>query len=155
MNDVMVVDTSALIAILNNEPSAANLIEILLKASQKHMSSLSFLEAALVTSARKEDAGFLALESLIHRMQIQIVPLTAEHVEMAREAWMKFGKSRHSAKLNMGDTASYALAKYLGYPLLCIGNDFSQTDAVLVIPTETLQTLSPQQIGPKTENPTI
>ena len=132
MNEAIVVDTSALIAILNEEPSASKLIDILIGAPQKYMSALSFLEASLVTSARKEDAGFFALESLIHRMQIQIVPLTTEHVELAREAWMKFGKSRHPAKLNMGDTASYALAKYLGYPLLCIGNDFSQTDVELV-----------------------
>lgn len=132
MTHSMVVDTSALIAILNDEPMASSLLDALLKAAQKKMSSLSYLEASLVVSAQKGDPGFLALESLIHKMQIEIVPLTSQHVEMAREAWMNFGKSRHPAKLNLGDTASYALAKYLGQPLLCIGNDFIQTDIARV-----------------------
>lgn len=132
MNRTIVVDTSVLIAILNEEPPASALVEILLKTPQKWMSSPSFLEASLVISAYKGDPGFLALESLIRRMQIEIVPLITQHVEIAREAWMRFGKSRHPAKLNMGDTASYALAKYFGYPLLCIGNDFVQTDIDLV-----------------------
>ena len=133
MKKSMVVDTSALIAILNDEPMAEDLIRVLLSASEKLMSSLSFLEASLVASAQKGDAGFLALESLIHRMNIQIIPLTTQHVEIAREAWMQFGKSRHPAKLNLGDTASYALAKYSGCQLLCVGNDFAQTDIELVI----------------------
>ena len=132
MNNAIIIDTSVLIAILNEEPPAPDLIEILLKTPQKWMSSLSFLEASLVASAHKGDPGFIALEALIHRMQIQIMPLTTQHVEIARQAWMQFGKSRHPAKLNMGDTASYALAKYMGYPLLCIGNDFVQTDIDLV-----------------------
>lgn len=124
----MVIDTSAIIAILLGEPTAAALADAIAADAKRLMSAFSVLECGIVIEAKKGEAGGQALDLLMHRAHIETIALTVEQVELARAAWRKFGKGRHPAGLNIGDCCSYALAKYTGEPLLFIGDDFSQTD---------------------------
>ncbi|MBL4818202.1 MAG: type II toxin-antitoxin system VapC family toxin [Deltaproteobacteria bacterium] len=132
MTSEFVVDTSAVIAILNGESGSDELSKCIMLAAKKYMSTLSLLEASLVASAQKGEAGYLALESLLRKMDLTMMDLSVEQVELVQQAWMQFGESRHPAKLNLGDTGAYALAKQLGLPILCVGNDFAQTDIKIV-----------------------
>jgi ribonuclease VapC len=124
----MVIDSSALIAILLGEPVANALAEAIAADARRMMSAFSVLECGIVIEAKKGDAGGQALDLLIHRAHIEVIALTGEQMELARAAWRKFGKGRHPAALNIGDCCSYALAKYTGEPLLFVGDDFAQTD---------------------------
>lgn len=124
----MIIDTSALIAILLGEPEAELFAHAIADASQRCVSTFTALETGIVIEAKKGDLGGRELDLLIHQAKIEIVPLTAEQLEIARSAWRKYGKGRHPAGLNIGDCCSYALAKSAGEPLLFKGGDFSQTD---------------------------
>jgi ribonuclease VapC len=124
----MVVDTSALIAILFGEPEALAFTRSIADESRKLMGVLNALETGIVVEARKGEAGGRELDLLIHRAQIEIVAMNADQAELARVAWRKYGKGNHPAGLNIGDCCAYALAKYSGEPLLFKGNNFSQTD---------------------------
>lgn len=124
----MVIDTSALIAILFGEPEALSFTRAVADAPRKLISSFSALETGIVVEARKGEAGGRELDLLLHRAQIEIVAINADQTELARAAWRKYGKGNHPAGLNIGDCCAYALAKYSGEPLLFKGNDFSQTD---------------------------
>ena len=124
----MVVDTSALMAILLGEPETRTFARLLAGDAKKLMSSFNALECSIVIEARKGEAGARELDLLIHRTRIEIVPLTTDHIEIALNAWRTFGKGNHPAGLNIGDCCAYALARYSGEPLLFKGNDFDQTD---------------------------
>jgi ribonuclease VapC len=124
----MVIDTSALIAILFGEPEALSFTRAIADESRKMISSFNALESGIVVEARKGEAGGRELDLLMHRAQIEIVAMNADQTELARAAWRKYGKGNHPAGLNIGDCCAYALAKYSGEPLLFKGNDFSQTD---------------------------
>jgi len=124
----MVIDTSALIAILFGEPEALSFTKAVADESRKLISAFNALETGIVVEARKGEAGGRELDLLLHRAQIEIVAMTADQAELARTAWRKYGKGNHPAGLNIGDCCAYALAKYSGEPLLFKGNDFSQTD---------------------------
>ena len=124
----MVVDTSALIAILFGEPEALCFTRSIADASRRLISAFNALETGIVVEARKGEAGGRELDLLIHRAQLEIVAMNADQAELARGAWRKYGKGNHPAGLNIGDCCAYALAKYSGEPLLFKGNDFSQTD---------------------------
>ncbi len=124
----MVIDTSALIAILLGEPEANVFSRILATDPKKLISVFSVLETSIVIEARKGESGGLELDLLLHRAQIEIVSMNPEQYELARSAWRIYGKGQHPASLNIGDCCSYALAKYSGEPLFFKGNDFSQTD---------------------------
>ena len=124
----MVIDTSALIAILFGEPEALSFTRAVADESRKLISAFNALETGIVVEARKGEAGGRELDLLLHRAQIEIVAMNADQAELARTAWRKYGKGNHSAGLNIGDCCAYALAKYSGEPLLFKGNDFSQTD---------------------------
>ena len=124
----MVIDTSALIAILFGEPEAVYFTNAIADESRKMISSFNALESGIVVEARKGEAGGRELDLLMHRAQIEIVAMNADQTELARAAWRKYGKGNHPAGLNIGDCCAYALAKYSGEPLLFKGNDFSQTD---------------------------
>ena len=126
----MVIDTSAIIAILLKEPDRRLLIDAIEADPVRLMSSLNALEAALVIEARKHEAGGRELDLLFHRSRIDIVSFTAEHVEVAKSAWRKYGKGNHPAALNLGDCCAYALSKVSGEPLLFKGLDFAKTDAL-------------------------
>jgi ribonuclease VapC len=124
----MVIDTSALIAILFGEPEASFFARAIADESQKLISAFNMLETGIVVEARKGEPGGRELDLLMHRAQIEIVAMNADQAEIARAAWRKYGKGNHPAGLNIGDCCAYALTKYSGEPLLFKGNDFSQTD---------------------------
>ena len=124
----MVIDTSALIAILFGEPEAKSFSQAVADESRKLISVFNALEIGIVVEAKKGEAGGRELDLLLHRAQIEIVAMNADQAELARTAWRIYGKGNHPAGLNIGDCCAYALAKYSGEPLLYKGNDFSQTD---------------------------
>ena len=122
-----VVDTSAIVAVLFDEPEREE-IERKLFESPSVMSAVTRVELGIVVEAKKGPAGVQLLEELLDRIEIQIVPVDAKLADEAMVGWRRFGKGRHRAKLNFGDTFSYALARRMGQPLLFVGKDFSQTD---------------------------
>jgi ribonuclease VapC len=124
----MVIDTSALIAILLGEPETAAFVQSLADAPKRMISALNALEAAVVIEAKKGEAGGREFDLLIHRARIEIIPLNSDHMALALRAWRKFGKGNHPAGLNIGDCCAYALARYSGEPLLFKDGDFSKTD---------------------------
>ena len=126
----MVIDTSALIAILQNEPKSGQLLSKLEQAKALRISAATVTEAGIVMHARYGDAGEMEVDNFINRLTIDVIPLTAEHAELARYAYRKFGKGNHKAGLNFGDCFSYALAVSLNEPLLFVGDDFSETDVL-------------------------
>ena len=128
----MVVDTSAVIAILLGEPETIRFARALTDSSRKMMSAFNALESAIVIEARKGETGGRELDLLLHRARIEIIALNNDQVEIALTAYRKFGKWNHPACLNIGDCCAYALARYSGEPLLFKGNDFSQTDVQAV-----------------------
>jgi ribonuclease VapC len=128
----MVIDSSALLAILLREAEAERFALAIAQDPRRLLSAFSGLESSVVIEARKGEAGGRELDLLLHRSQVEIVPLNGQQATLARQAWRKYGKGRHSARLNVGDCCAYALSRYSGEPLLYKGNDFSQTDIVAV-----------------------
>ena len=130
----MVIDTSALLAILLGEPEAASCARAIAGDAKRLVSALSALEAAIVIHARKGPAGVRELDLLLHAAGATVVSLDADQVLLARAAYEKFGRGHHRAALNLGDCCTYALARSSGEPLLCKGEDFAQTDVAIVPP---------------------
>jgi ribonuclease VapC len=128
----MVIDTSALLALLFNEPEADDIELALDDDPVRLMSAANYLEAAIVVEARLGAAGGREFDLLVHKAGIDIVPVTVEQSEVARTAWRRFGRGRHEADLNFGDCFSYALAATSGEPLLFKGDDFGKTDLARV-----------------------
>ncbi len=128
----MVIDTSAILALLFNEPEADDIEVALDDDAVRLMSTASCLEAAIVVEARFGAAGGREFDLLVHKAQIELVPVTAEQAEVARSAWRQFGRGRHEAGLNFGDCFAYALAASSGEPLLFKGDDFAKTDIARV-----------------------
>ncbi|MBP1635788.1 MAG: PilT protein-like [Acidobacteria bacterium] len=124
----MVIDTSAILALLFNEPEADDIEVAIDDDPVRLLSSASCLESALVVEARLGEAGGRELDLLLHKAGIELVAVTAEQVEVARSAWRRFGRGRHDAGLNFGDCFAYALAATTGEPLLFKGADFAKTD---------------------------
>ena len=124
----MIVDSSALLAILLNEPEQIPFSDVIAAANSRRVSAATLLETTMVIEGRLGDRGGVALDRLASDLKLQIVPFTIEHLELAREAFRRFGKGRHPARLNFGDCFAYALAKERGEPLLFKGDDFSRTD---------------------------
>ncbi len=122
------IDTSVLIAILENEDTAPSLLKVLESESSTIMSAASYVEAGIVASSRHGDSGRRALKRLVQVLNIDVVACDQAQSELAIDAYQKFGKGRHKAGLNFGDCFSYALAKHLDVPLLFVGDDFSKTD---------------------------
>lgn len=125
---VMVIDTSAIAAILFDEPDAAALEGKIADDPVRLMSAATFLEATIVIEARLGDPGGRELDLWLHRAEVEIVSVDAEQTDMARRAWRRFGRGRHPAGLNYGDCFSYALAATHDEPLLFKGDDFTKTD---------------------------
>jgi ribonuclease VapC len=124
----MVIDTSALIAVLLNEPEASRISEAIGLASVRLLSVANFLEAAMVIESRKGEAGGRELDLALYRATIEVIPVDQDQAEIARLAWRRYGKGRHTAGLNYGDCFAYALAKQRRLPLLFHGDDFARTD---------------------------
>lgn len=127
----MVIDTSALVAILAGEPEQRALAEAIQADPVRLISAATLLEATMVIESRYGPAGGRELDLLLHRAKVQVVDVSAEQTEIARAAWRRFGKGRHPAALNYGDCFSYALARVSGERLLCKGDDFARTDLPL------------------------
>ncbi len=126
----MIVDSSAIIAILKPEPEGKSFRECILNATGKvAISAANYLECAVVIDGMRDQALSEQLDVLLHDFGVVVAPVTEEHARIARQAYVKFGKgSGHPAQLNFGDCFSYALAKESETPLLFKGNDFSHTD---------------------------
>lgn len=124
----MIVDTSALVAILYLEPEAASFVKIIHDTEVTRISVANYVELAMVVEGQLGADGMRQAEAFFRRAGIIVEPVTLEHGELARQAFLDFGKGRHKAGLNFGDCFAYALAKASGEPLLFKGNDFSQTD---------------------------
>lgn len=129
----MVVDTSALIAILADDPERRPFIEAIEAAEIRLVSAATFVEASIVIETRHGADGSRLFDLFIDRAGIVIVDVDAEQAREARRGFARFGKGRHPAGLNFGDCFAYALAMTSGEPLLFKGNDFSQTDLEAVI----------------------
>ena len=124
----MIVDTSAVLAVLFGESDADRYARLMVQADRCRMSVANFLEAAMVVEGRAGAAGGDELDLLAQRTPIELEPVTVEHFEAARRAWRRFGKGNHPAGLNFGDCFAYALAETTGEPLLYKGDDFALTD---------------------------
>lgn len=122
-------DTSALIAVLRLAPDADGFLRMI-AARQCAMSTLSLLETSMVLAGRATDYGFAALDEFIAAANIEIAPFDDVQMRIARAAYLRYGKGRHPAALNLSDCASYALAKSRRLPLLYRGEDFAQTDVL-------------------------
>ena len=123
---MIVVDTSAILAILLAEPEGEVFRERIAEARGALVSAVSAVELAAVAS--RDDALFDAVQSLLNEPYVEIVPVDAAQTTLATDAYRRYGKGRHPAGLNLGDVFSYALARARELPLLFKGNDFSQTD---------------------------
>ncbi len=131
---MIVVDSSALIAILRREPEADDLLRALAAADGCLLSSVSLLETSMVLAGRSGDqASWTDLDELLARAGVEIVPQDAAQTELARRSFLGYGKGRHPAGLNLGDCASYALARSRDLPLLFKGEDFPKTDLVAAV----------------------
>jgi ribonuclease VapC len=128
----MVIDTSALLAILFGEPQRQAFNEKIAKDEVRLMSAASYLEAAIIIDDRFGYDGARDLRLFMVEAAIEVMPVTLEQAEIAREAYRAYGRGNHPARLNFGDCFAYALAKSSGEPLLFKGDDFSQTDIAVV-----------------------
>jgi ribonuclease VapC len=129
----MIVDTSAVIAVLKEESDAPRFLRVLtLSAEPKRMSAANYLEAAIVVDANRNPLLSRRLDELIVQTEIMAEPVTLEQANIARAAYRDFGKgSGHPAQLNFGDCFAYALAKSMREPLLFKGEDFAHTDVAI------------------------
>ena len=132
----MIIDTSALLAILLDEPDARRYEDAIVAAWPRRMSAIALLEAAMVVESRSGAKAGHELDALLEKAEVELVPVTSEHVNAARRAWRRFGKGNHRAGLNLGDCFAYALAKTTGEPLLFKGQDFTHTDIEPVYSSE-------------------
>lgn len=123
----MIVDTSAILAILFNEPDAEKYALAVSTASPCRISAATYLEAAVVIEAQTKENGSRQFDAFFRHSGILIEPVTQEQALVARQAYSDFGKGRHPAGLNFGDCFAYALAKVVREPLLFKGNDFRKT----------------------------
>ncbi len=128
------IDTSAIVAILFSEPEAAAFEQIIGAAVVARMSAATLVELGVVVDRLRDPVVASLLESLLHRLRVQVEPFTDQQARVAREAHQRFGRtSGHPARLNMGDCFSYALARDVDEPLLFKGSDFALTDIELVV----------------------
>lgn len=128
----MVIDTSAVLAILQGEPERRRFVEAIEAADAARMSVASFVESSIVIESRYGAEGLRDLDRFLSRARIELIPVEAEQGQLARSAFSRFGKGRHRAGLNFGDCFAYAAAMALGEPLLSKGDDFIHTDLPLL-----------------------
>ncbi len=124
----MIVDTSAILAILFREPDAEHYAKAIALASSRRMSVATLVEATIVLERRGGAAAGYELDAFLEEAEIELEPVTLEHTQVARRAWWRFGKDHHPAGLNFGDCFVYALAQATREPLLFKGRDFELTD---------------------------
>ena len=130
----MIVDSSAVIAVLLREPGFDLLLAEFAKAQSPGIGGPTVTETGIVLSARLGPAGKTLLARFVVEAGLVVIPFVAEHWGVAVDAFLRFGKGRHPAALNFGDCLTYAVAQRAGEPLLCLGDDFARTDLDLVLP---------------------
>jgi ribonuclease VapC len=124
----VILDSSAVIAILLKEPGHERLVERLASAEEVGIGAPTVAESSLVLSSRLGHAGKTLLARFLQEAEVEVLPFTAEHWTVAADAFIAYGKGRHKAALNFGDCMTYAVARLAGRPLLCQGDDFPATD---------------------------
>jgi ribonuclease VapC len=124
----MVLDSSAILAILLDEPERATFTRLGEEDQRRLVSAASLVEVSIVIESRKGEPGRQLLERFLDLTTAEIMPVTADHSDLACDTFRRYGKGRHPAGLNFGDVFGYALAKATGEPLLFKGNDFTHTD---------------------------
>jgi ribonuclease VapC len=132
----MVIDTSALVAILLGEPEQIAFVEAIEAAASRRVSTATIVETSIVIASRRGSAGLYELDRFLANADIESVPVDQAQAAAAREAFLRFGKGRHRASLNLGDCFVYALAYVHGEPLLSKGDDFIHTDLTLAVRPE-------------------
>lgn len=125
---VLAVDTSAIFAVLVEEPGFESILSCVDTATRLLIGTPTLVEAGIIVETKGVPGGLNRIRGLLHLWEIEIVDFKLMHAVEAWTAYQRFGKGRHSARLNMGDCQSYAIAKVAGCPLLYKGNDFTQTD---------------------------
>lgn len=125
---MIVVDSSALLAVIFREPEHERILERLLRCEGAAIAAPSLLEASIVASSRLERDASGLIHNLLDELEIAVIPFDARHARAALSAWLRYGKGRHPAGLNFGDCIAYAVAQRSGTPLLCVGTDFPRTD---------------------------
>lgn len=124
----MIVDTSALVAVILGEPDAERYLDAMAAADELSVSAASLVEALIVVEAKQGPEASDDLQALLAELEARVEPLDESQVILASRAWRRFGEGRHPAGLNLGDTFAYALATATGRPLLYKGADFDATD---------------------------
>jgi ribonuclease VapC len=124
----MIVDSSAVLAIMLSEQDSEAYLDALLSVGPRRMSVANWLETAMVIDRRGTTAAASGFEEFMRDADIEVMPVTASQGTLARAAWQRYGRGNHPAKLNYGDCFAYALAKETREPLLFKGNDFARTD---------------------------
>ena len=128
----VVVDTSAVVAVLQAEDGSERIVAHLAEAAPRLMSTATRVELGIVVEARFGAPGRDLVDRFLRDAGVELVDVTAETAERAMSAWRRYGKGRHPAGLNFGDCFSYALADQHGLPLLCTGDDFAATDLEII-----------------------
>jgi len=128
----VVVDSSALVAVLGAEPEQERLVDALEASAVRLLSTATFVESSIVVEARHGAVGVRDLDRFLARAGVELVPVAPEHAYAARDAFARYGKGRHRAGLNFGDCFTYALASLTNEPVLCKGDDFAHTDLAVV-----------------------
>ena len=128
----MILDSSAVIAILLREPEHETLLDRLAESDTAAIGAPTLTECGIVLSARLDAQGKTLLERFLQEAALTVIPFGPEHHSRAVDAYLRYGKGRHPAALNFGDCMTYATARLAAAPLLCVGNDFAQTDLQLV-----------------------
>jgi ribonuclease VapC len=127
----VILDASAILAILFGEPERADLLDKMDRAPVIGVGAPTLVETALVMTSRRGETGRDAVARFVERLDVAVVAFDHVHWVAAADAWALFGKGRHRARLNFGDCLAYATARVAGRPLLCKGDDFAQTDIEL------------------------
>lgn len=129
----MVIDTSAAIAVFLGEPERKQFLDLILQSGKRLISAASVLEIGIVLESKRGEPAGREFDLFVVRTNLEIIPVDAEQIEIARSAWRSFGKGRHPAALNFGECFTYALARSSGEPVLAKGRDFALTDLELCI----------------------
>jgi ribonuclease VapC len=124
----VIVDSSAIIAILLREPAEADLVDHLAAAPAAGVGAPTLVETGIVLASRLGLQGKTLLARFVQEAGLAVIPFSPDHWSLAVDAWQRFGKGHHQAALNFGDCMTYAVAKLANQPLLCIGDDFTKTD---------------------------
>lgn len=130
----VVVDTSAVVAILTDEPGGSALAQALESAAPRVMGAPTRLELGIVFEARFGAVGGGVIERFLRDADIEVPGFDRDHADRAMDGWRRYGKGRHPAALNLGDCCSYGVAAATGFPVLCVGDDFAATDVAVVRP---------------------